>query len=97
MPGDQSRHDEVIDRVRRQGAQGIDLFGHAHGSEFRGEGGADAARDHKAGQHRAELAAHRNAHHREHGGVHFDFVELDIRLRSEHHAGEGAGDEHDRL
>ena len=42
--------------------QRIDLFGDAHGAEFGGDRGADAAGDHEAGQHRAEFAGDAERH-----------------------------------
>ena len=41
-----------------QGAQGIDLLSHTHGSNLGGEGGPDAPRNHQPGQDRTQLAAH---------------------------------------
>ncbi len=95
--GQETRHDEIIDRVGGQGAQGVNLLGHAHGAQFGGDGRADAPGDHQAGQDRAEFAAHADADDGEGGGVHLDLVELEIGLGAEDHAGEGAGDGDDGL
>ena len=57
--GDQARNDQVLVRVGRQGRERVDLFGHPHGADLRGDGGADPAGDHEAGEHRAELPRHR--------------------------------------
>ncbi len=83
--------------MRRQSPQRVNLFRHAHRADFRCDGRAHAPGNHQRRQHRAEFAAHRDAHDRERGRVHLDFVELEIRLRRQHHAGERAGDEDDRL
>ena len=93
----QARHDQVVHRVRGQRAERVNLLGDAHGAQLGGDGRADPPGDHQAGQDRPQFAAHGNAHHRERGGVHFDFVELEVGLGAEHHAGERAGDEDHRL
>ena len=57
---EQARGDEVFHRVGREGGQGVDLFGDAHGAKFRGDRGGDAAGDHEAAEDGAQLAGYRN-------------------------------------
>lgn len=94
---EQSWYDEVIDRMRGQGPERINLFGDPHSADFCGDCGADPAGNHQAGQDRSQFAAHGNSNQRERGGVHLDLMELIVSLRSEHHSGEGAGDEYHGL
>ena len=83
--------------MRRQGPQGVDLLGHLHRPELGGHGRADPAGDHQAGEHRSQLAAHADAHHRAGGGVHLDLVELEVGLRAQDHARRRAGGDDDAL
>ena len=57
--GEHPRGDQLLDRVGAEGVERVDLLGDAHGAELRGDAGADAAGDHEAGEHGAELADHR--------------------------------------
>ena len=70
---------QVIHRMGRQGAQGVNLLGHAHGAQFRRDGGPDPPGDHQTGQHRPQFAAHGDADHGQRGAVHLDLVKLEIR------------------
>jgi hypothetical protein len=87
---------EVVHGVGGECSQGVDLFGYLHRAQLGSHGCAHSPRHHQPAQHRTELAAHGYTHHRQRGGVHADFVELEIGLRAEHHSGEGARDQHHR-
>ena len=50
---------KLANGVGAECAHGVDLFGHLHGSEFRGHTGGVAAGNHQSGKHRAELLDHR--------------------------------------
>ncbi len=54
--------DEIFERIGGERHQRVDLLGDAHGAEFGGDRGADAARHHEARQHRAELAGDAERH-----------------------------------
>jgi len=45
---------EIFEWVYREGFEGVDLFGDAHGADFCGDGGTDATGDHKAGEDRGK-------------------------------------------
>ena len=91
------RHYEVIDRLHAQRAEGIDLFGHFHRPDLRGDRRAHAPGDHQAREHRTEFAEHRHRHDRADGGIHSEAVKLEIRLRGEDRTREAAGDRHHEL
>ena len=57
---EEPRHDEVVDRVGAHAGQGVDLLGDAHRAQLGGHGAADAAGQHRGGQHRAQLADQRH-------------------------------------
>jgi hypothetical protein len=95
--GQKTRHHQVIHRMRRQGAQGINLLGHAH----RAHSAAMAAPTRPAtispvstGPSSLPMAT---AHHRQRRAVHFHPVKLHVTLKAQHHPGEHAGDDDDRL
>ena len=80
--------DEIIHRIDRQRAQGVDLLGDFHRADLRRHGRAHPAREHQAREHRAEFPAHRHGHQRPGGRLHAQRVELEENLRGEHRAGE---------
>ena len=90
-----ARRHQLLDRVGAERVERVDLLGDAHRAELRGDAGADAAGDHQAGQHRAQLADHRRRD--EAADVHrrAERLELHARLQREHHAGEEPGEQHD--
>ena len=51
VQGQQPRHDQIVHRMSGERAERVNLLGDAHGAQFRGDGRADPARDHQAGQH----------------------------------------------
>ena len=59
--------------------QRVDLLGHAHGADFGGDGGGDAARNHQPRDHRPQLA--RDAEHDDlrHEGFRAEAVAADDR------------------
>ena len=71
-------------------AKCIDLLGDAHRADFGRDGAADAAGEHRSGQHRAELAAHRKIDQRTQPGFEAELPELGVRLHCQHHADERA-------
>ena len=54
-----ARRDELLDRIRAERVERVDLLGDAHGAELRGDARPDATGDHQAREHRTELADHR--------------------------------------
>ena len=91
-----ARRDELLDRVRAERVEGVDLLGDAHRAELRGDAGADAAGDHQPGEHGTELADHRR---RSRGGRCTSWrrtcASCTAGLEREHHPGEEAGEEDD--
>ena len=59
--GEHARHDELANRIGAERAQRVDLIGHDHRPELRRDARADAAGEHQARQHRAQLLDHRRA------------------------------------
>ena len=53
--GDGARQDQELHRVDAHGGERVDLLGHLHGAELRGERGAGAAGHDDAGHQRAHL------------------------------------------
>ncbi len=41
--GEKTWRDQVVHGMGGEGAQGVDLLGHAHGADLGGDGGADPA------------------------------------------------------
>ena len=60
--GQKARADQVAERVGRQGAHGVDLFGRAHGPDLGGDGRGDPSGQHQGRQHRPELAGDPQRH-----------------------------------
>ena len=60
--GDDARADEIFERVGGERHQRVDLLGDAHGAEFGGNRGADAARHHEGRQHRTQFAGDAKRH-----------------------------------
>ena len=54
--GENAGEEQVFEGIRAEGDEGVHLFGHAHGADLGGEGGADAAGDHEARHDGAKLA-----------------------------------------
>jgi len=56
--GEDARRYQLAHGIDTQGAHGVNLLRDNHGSEFAGHGRCVAARDHDAGEHRAQFANH---------------------------------------
>ena len=80
-----------------QGAEGVDLLGHLHRSDFSRHRSADSPGHHQRRQDRTQLAANRYRNDRTYGRAHPQLVELKIRLGREDRAGECARDHDDEL
>ena len=83
--------------MHRERAQGVDLFGHFHGSDFRRHRRADPASHHQPGQHRAELAKKRGRNDRADARGDAELIKLEIGLRGENRAGKSTGDDDHEL
>lgn len=94
---EEARGDEIVDGVDRHGAEGIDLLGDFHRSDFGSHRGANAAREHEAGDGGAELAKHGDGDESTGGGFEPEELELEKGLGGEDGTSEGAGDADDDL
>ena len=94
--GQEPGHDQVINRVRAQGGQGVDLLGDPHRAQLGGHRRADPPRQHGRRQHRAQLPDDRDVDHRPQPGGQPHHRELMIGLDRQHHADEGSRDRHHR-
>ena len=91
-----ARHDEQPHRIGAHRLDRVDLLGHAHRAELRGDAGADAPRDHDPAQHRPEFAQHARRDEAADVERRAERRELHARLQREHHAGEEPREEDDR-
>src|SRR5262245_12247669 len=62
MSCEQAWNDQIVHRMRRESAQGVDLFGYLHRAERGGNRRANATCNHQPCQYWAELTAHGYAH-----------------------------------
>ena len=67
--GEESRDDKKLDRIGAHDAQGIELLGDVHGSQFGRQRTADAAGKHHRRQHRPDLLDHREEDDAARGGL----------------------------
>lgn len=76
--------------------EGVDLFGDSHRAEFSGHGAADAAREHRASEDRAEFADEGHVDYGAETGFDAELAELEIALHGEDHADERSRERDDR-
>ena len=86
--GDHARNEKVLHRIRGQGLERVDLFGHAHRSDFRRHRRADAAGYHESDQNRRQLAQHRERDRTADEILRVHAMESAVGLEREHHPGE---------
>ena len=84
-----------MQRVDRQRAHGIDLFGHDHGADLRRVGRSRAAGNDDGADQRREFAQHRVAHQVDDEDVGAVVLELVRTLVGHHHAEQERGDADD--
>ena len=85
-----------MNRVRAHRRQRVDLLGDAHRADLGRDRAADPAGQHRRGQHRPKLAAHRQIDQRAQSRFKTELPELRIRLHGQHHADERARERDDR-
>ena len=81
-----------VPRARKR----VDLVGDDHRTELGRDAGPDAAAQHQAGQHRAQLLDHRGADQPADDRPRAELIQRQAALERQHRAGEEPGQEHDR-
>ena len=92
---DHARQHQLLDRVRAQRADRVDLLGHLHGAQLGRDAGAHAPADHQRGEHRRQLAREREADDAAHVGLGAEARQRKAGLQRQHHAREERRDQHD--
>jgi len=90
-----ARRHQLLDRIRAERVERVDLLGDAHRAELRRDPGSDAPGDHEAGQHRSQFPDHRTRDQASDVHGRAEGAELHGRLQREHHAGEEPREQHD--
>ena len=93
--GNNARHHQLPNRIGAERPQRVDLIGHDHRPQLRGDARADAAGEHQRRQHRPELLDHRRADQAADHRPRAELIQRQAALQRQRGAGEQAGQQHD--